>query len=62
MSLPQHGLTKAEILAVLEAKRENDVRWQDGRTFGMVYDAGRETHDVVEAVATMFLHDNALNT
>jgi sphinganine-1-phosphate aldolase len=55
-------MSKAEILEVLGAKREGDVRWQEGRTFGMVYDAGPEAHEVLEAVATMFLHDNALNT
>ncbi len=55
-------MDKAEILEALAAKRGDDVRWQGGRTFGMVYDAGPEAHDVLEAVATMFLHDNALNT
>jgi sphinganine-1-phosphate aldolase len=60
--LPQTGMDKAEIVKVLEAYRGGDARWQDGRTFGMVYDAGPEAHQVVEAVAAMFLHDNALNT
>ncbi len=55
-------MDKKEILEALSAMREGDVRWQDGRTFGMVYDAGPEAHEVVEAVAAMFLHDNALNT
>ncbi|MFN8037635.1 MAG: aminotransferase class V-fold PLP-dependent enzyme [Acidimicrobiales bacterium] len=62
MALPRTGMTKADILAELTAKRAGDVRWQEGRTFGMVYDAGPEAHDVLEAVAAMFLHDNALNT
>jgi sphinganine-1-phosphate aldolase len=62
MTLEQAGMGKQEILEALSAMREGDVRWQDGRTFGMVYDAGPEAHDVVEAVAAMFLHDNALNT
>ena len=62
MPLPTTGMTKDEILAELTAKRAGDVRWQEGRTFGMVYDAGPEAHEVLEAVATMFLHDNALNT
>ena len=62
MSLPQTGMSKDEILEALAAKRVGDVRWQEGRTFGMVYDAGPEAHEVVEAVAAMFLHDNALNT
>jgi sphinganine-1-phosphate aldolase len=55
-------MTKDEVIDALAAKRANDVRWQDGRTFGMVYDAGPEAHAVVEAAAAMFLHDNALNT
>lgn len=53
---------KHEVLAALAAKRGRDVRWQDGRTFGMVYDAGPEAHEVLAAVAQAFLHDNALNT
>ena len=62
MSLPNEGMPKREIVDALTAKRARDVRWQDGRTFGMVYDAGPEAHDVLETVAAMFLHDNALNT
>lgn len=62
MRLPPTGRSKDELLAELEAKRAGDVRWQEGRTFGMVYDAGPEAHEVLEAVAAMFLHDNALNT
>ena len=55
-------MSKDEVVAQLQAKRARDVRWQDGRTFGMVYDGGPEVHEVAEAVASMFLHDNALNT
>ena len=55
-------MTTDEIVATLEEKRRNDVRWQDGRTFGMVYDPGPEANAAVEAAAQMFLHDNALNT
>ena len=62
MPLPKQGLSKDEIVEQLTAKRANDARWQDGRTFGMVYDGGPSVHEVAEAVAAMFLHDNALNT
>jgi glutamate/tyrosine decarboxylase-like PLP-dependent enzyme len=55
-------MSKDEVVAALTAKRANDARWQDGRTFGMVYDGGPEVHEVADAVASMFLHDNALNT
>jgi glutamate/tyrosine decarboxylase-like PLP-dependent enzyme len=60
--LPPTGLDRDTIVSELDAMRVNDVRWQDGRTFGMVYDAGPEAHAVVEDVARRFLHDNALNT
>ncbi len=60
--LPDRGLTKDEVLAALHAKRVRDVRWQEGRTFGMVFDGGEEVHEVAEAVAIRFLHENALNT
>ncbi|UDY37621.1 pyridoxal phosphate-dependent decarboxylase family protein [Dermatobacter hominis] len=62
MRLPEAGSTKDEILDRLAAKRASDVRWQEGRTFGMIYDAGPEADEVLQAVAAMFLHDNALNT
>lgn len=62
MRLPDHGLPDDAIVEALRAKRASDVRWQDGRTFGLVYDAGAESHEVLEAVAGMFLHENALNT
>jgi glutamate/tyrosine decarboxylase-like PLP-dependent enzyme len=59
---PERGLPKDEILAALAAKRARDARWQEGRTFGMVYDGGASVHEVAEAVALQFLHENALNT
>lgn len=62
MSLPEQGLTKDEIMSALHAKRHDDARWRDGRTFGMVYDGGPSVHEVAEAVAVQFLHENALNT
>jgi len=62
MQLPERGRPAAEILADLTAKRARDARWREGRTFGMVYDGGREVHEIAEAVAREFLHENALNT
>ena len=53
---------KDEVVATLRSMQEGDVRWQEGRTFGMVYDAGPEVHEVIDAVAPLFIHENALNT
>jgi glutamate/tyrosine decarboxylase-like PLP-dependent enzyme len=61
VTLPQHGRSKDDIIAALTAKRARDARWQDGRTFGMVFDAGPAVREVADAVAQMYLHENALN-
>jgi sphinganine-1-phosphate aldolase len=61
MDLPQQGRPVDDVVAELEAKRANDVRWQDGRTFGLVFDGGPTVHEVVERAAVMYLHENALN-
>jgi len=55
-------MSEQAILDTLTAKRARDARWQDGRTFGMVFDGGPEVREVAESVAAMFLHENALNT
>ena len=34
-----------EVIAELSAKRSDDVRWADGRTFGLVYDGGLYSGD-----------------
>jgi glutamate/tyrosine decarboxylase-like PLP-dependent enzyme len=62
MALPEHGMSTAEVIAALTEKRARDARWQDGRTFGMVYDGGPEVQEVAHAAAELFLHENALNT
>jgi len=62
MNFPERGKPASEILSALAAKRARDARWREGRTFGMVYDGGPELHEIAEAVAREFLHENALNT
>ena len=60
--LPRKGRSSDEVIAELEAKRADDVRWADGRTFGMIYDGGPAVHEVAERAARLYLHENALNT
>ncbi len=62
MELPQRGRTADEVIEDLTAKRAGDVRWEDGRTFGMVYDGGPGVREVAERAAELYLHENALNT
>ena len=62
LKLSETGRRSDEIIAELEAKRAEDVRWADGRTFGMIYDGGPSVHEVAERAALLYLHENALNT
>jgi glutamate/tyrosine decarboxylase-like PLP-dependent enzyme len=50
------------VIADLAALRSSDVKWSEGRAFGMVYDGGPGVHEVAERAAAMYLHENALNT
>lgn len=63
----QRGLASAgrpvdDVIADLAAKRDGDVRWRDGRTFGLVFDGGPGVHEAAERAAMLYLHENALNT
>lgn len=60
--LPQAGRLVDDVISDLEAKRSGDVRWEDGRTFGMIYDGGPGVREVAERAASLYLHENALNT
>ena len=60
--LQQQGRAVDEVIGELGDKRRNDVKWADGRTFGMVYNGGPTVHEVAEQAARLYLHENALNT
>jgi len=62
MAFTQAGRPVDEVIADLTEKRANDVKWANGRTFGMVYDGGPSVHEVAEQAARLYLHENALNT
>lgn len=61
-SLPTHGREVEAVISDLRTKRNRDVRWQDGRAFGMIYHGGPSVHDAAEQAAALYLHENALNT
>ena len=61
-ALHEHRRPVEEVITDLTDKRVDDVKWSDGRTFGMVYDGGPSVHEVAEQAARLYLHENALNT
>lgn len=61
-ALPTHGRAAADLLADLRDERTGDLDWRGGKAFSLVYH--HDDHDleaVQHEVASMFLHENALN-
>ncbi len=61
MEFSQTGSAPEDVIRELTDKRSGDVKWQDGRTFGLVFNGGPSVHAVAEEAAKLFLHENALN-
>jgi glutamate/tyrosine decarboxylase-like PLP-dependent enzyme len=62
MALPSSGVPADQVLAHLDALKQHDVRWRDGRAFTLAYYAGPEVSAVADAAHRRFSTDNALNT
>ena len=62
MTLPSSGVPVDQVLAQLDALKEHDVRWRDGRAFTLAYYAGPEVSAIADEAHRRFSTDNALNT
>lgn len=58
---PAEGQSKGAILKQMRTLRENDVRWQDGKVFGLVYDAGEAVNELLKEAHALFFSENGLN-
>lgn len=61
MTFPKTGRAADALLAELEARKVNDVRWKEGRVFAYIYDAGPEAMDVVKRAYMAFLTENGID-
>jgi glutamate/tyrosine decarboxylase-like PLP-dependent enzyme len=59
--LPTHGSTKEDILARMASLRDHDVNWRGGRAWSLVFSAGAEVSELLQAAYTMFFAENGLN-
>lgn len=62
MTFPKEGRLVDDVISSLHEKRLNDVKWREGKAFGMIYNGGPSVHEVAEKAAQLYLHENALNT
>lgn len=61
MPLPKTGMQREQVLADLDAMRENDLDWRTGRIYSMVYDAGEDVQEIARDAARLYSAENALN-
>jgi glutamate/tyrosine decarboxylase-like PLP-dependent enzyme len=60
-ALPAHGTPNDPLIRELAAMRRQDVDWEGGRCFALVYHAGAEHQALLRDASGMFLADNGLN-
>jgi glutamate/tyrosine decarboxylase-like PLP-dependent enzyme len=61
-TLPIKGIPAPQVFDDLEALRQNDVDWRNGRVFSLAYYAGPEAIAVAEDAYRRFSGENALST
>ena len=61
MRIPEKGQDRDSIFETLEDYRATDVDWRSGRTWGYIYDPGKEAVEVGKQAYMMFLSENALD-
>ncbi len=60
-TLPKEGLPAEQVLSAMEQARQHDTRWQEGKTWSLVYHAGPDVTDLLKEAYTMFFSENGLN-
>jgi sphinganine-1-phosphate aldolase len=61
MKFPQQGQTPASLLHSLNARKINDVRWEEGRVFAYIYDAGEEAKQLLRDAFSLYMMENGLD-
>ncbi len=62
MTMPAHGASREEVFSQLEAFKQHDVKWREGRAFTLAYNAGTEVTSIAEEAYRRFSTENGLNT
>ncbi len=61
MKLPEKGKSREDVMAALADIRKDDLKWQEGRAFGYVFDPGEDIMSVAKEAYMMFLSENGLD-
>lgn len=61
MQIDGQGMTREAIFHRLASFRRNDIKWQEGRTYGYIFDPGADVMEVGKAAYNAFLSENGLD-
>lgn len=60
--MPEHGTPRDELFARIRQTKTRDAKWDQGKTFSLIYPTGRDDVDEVLMEANnLYLYENALN-
>ncbi len=60
--LPERGMNRDELFKEVLARKAADAKWEEGRTFSLIYPTGRQdVDDVLMEANRLYLYENALN-
>jgi glutamate/tyrosine decarboxylase-like PLP-dependent enzyme len=61
IAFPREGKPAEDILARMRDLREHDAKWQQGKTWSLVFHAGDDVAQLLKEAYTMFFSENGLN-
>ncbi|MFC1878647.1 pyridoxal phosphate-dependent decarboxylase family protein [Chloroflexota bacterium] len=61
IKFPQKGANKDRVLSKMEAARQHDVKWRQGKVFSLVYAVDQEVSQLLKDAYLMFFSENGLN-
>lgn len=61
IKLPAKKRPREEVLSEMQELRERDVKWREGKTWSLVFNAGDEVTALLKEAYTMFFSENGLN-
>lgn len=61
LPFPSVKRSKEDVLATMRAARDHDVRWREGRAFGLTYHIDEAVDELLQDAFLMFFGENGLN-
>lgn len=61
MQLPKQGVPREQLFKQMNELKTQDADWEGGRTWSLIYPAGKDVDDVLREANNMYLFENALN-